>query len=145
MLRQHTKQHFKRGLSGIMAAVMTATLIPSLSVLADDEIKTVNYSFLSNTFKVSGTTVNGDPTFKVTVSDSTDIDSNSDLNFYGNTVSVAGNCCYMGNINNYCGNLSYNKEIQKDESTAFPDIGDGLNYIFNFFDTDSYKDGVTFN
>lgn len=51
----------------------------------------------------------------------------------------------MGNINNYCGNLSYNKEIQKDESTAFPDIGDGLNYIFNFFDTDSYKDGVTFN
>ena len=52
MLRQHTKQHFKRGLSGIMAAVMTATLIPSLSVLADDEIKTVNYSFLSNTFKV---------------------------------------------------------------------------------------------
>lgn len=35
--------------------------------------------------------------------------------------------------------------IQKDESTAFPDIGDGLNYIFNFFDTDSYKDGVTFN
>ena len=27
MLRQHTKQHFKRGLSGIMAAVMTATLI----------------------------------------------------------------------------------------------------------------------
>lgn len=45
MLRQHTNQHFKRGLSGIMAAVMTATLIPSLSVLADDEIKTVNYSF----------------------------------------------------------------------------------------------------
>ena len=135
MLRQHTKQHFKRGLSGIMAAVMTATLIPSLSVLADDEIKTVNYSFLSNTFKVSGTTVNING----------DIDSNSDLNFYGNTVSVAGNCCYMGNINNYCGNLSYNKEIQKDESTAFPDIGDGLNYIFNFFDTDSYKDGVTFN
>lgn len=45
MLRQHTKQHFKRGLSGIMAAVMTATLIPSLSVLVDDEIKTVNYSF----------------------------------------------------------------------------------------------------
>ena len=69
MLRQHTKQHFKRGLSGIMAAVMTATLIPSLSVLADDEIKTVNYSFLSNTFKVSGTTVNING----------DIDSNSDL------------------------------------------------------------------
>ena len=96
MLRQHTKQHFKRGRSAIMAAVMTATLIPSLSVLADDEIKTVNYSFLSNTFKVSGTTVNING----------DIDSNSDLNFYGNTVSVAGNCCYMGNINNYCGNLS---------------------------------------
>ena len=40
MLRQHTKQHFKRGLSGIMAAVMTATLIPSLSVYNVPLVKT---------------------------------------------------------------------------------------------------------
>lgn len=126
---------WKRWISGALAAIVSASCIPSTFAFADSDDQSDVYVSVSNVFNICGTTVDVDG----------NILSATDITCSGYMIDIDGNCYYSNHLNNYCGFLTYDDAIQNETPVMLPELGDGLNYAYNLFSPTKYDNSITFD